>query len=110
VKPHLHNNMKTVSLQNSSKPCSLTNRGWAACLSPFPEHVAGGRRCQEDIKNFWMGHKPRTMSEVYSHLFEEVEHRLAESAQVGVGFDIPAYISQTAPKDRCDQTFRPICK
>ena len=39
------------------------------------------------------GHKPRTMSELYSHLFEEVELRLAESAQVGVGFDIPAYIA-----------------
>jgi hypothetical protein len=32
------------------------------------------------------GHKPRTMSEQYSHLFEEVERRLAEGAQVGVGF------------------------
>jgi integrase len=48
-------------------------------------------RCREDIKNFWMGHTPRTMSELYSHLFEELELRLAESAQVGVGFDIPAY-------------------
>jgi hypothetical protein len=52
----------------------------------------------EGIKNFWMGHKPRTISELYSHLFEEVELRLAESAQAGVGFDIPAYI---APKDLC---------
>ena len=39
----------------------------------------------------------RTMSELYSHLFEEVELRLAESAQVGVGFDIPAHIAPIAP-------------
>jgi hypothetical protein len=45
-----------------------------------------------------MGHKPRTMSELYSHLFEEVELRLAESAQVGVGFDIPAYVDPNCSK------------
>jgi hypothetical protein len=38
------------------------------------------------------------MSEVYSHLFEELELRLAESAQVGVGFDIPAYIAPNCSK------------
>jgi hypothetical protein len=38
------------------------------------------------------------MSEVYSHLFEEVELRIAEGAQVGVGFDIPAYIGPNCSK------------
>src|SRR6267154_4010287 len=70
--------------------------GWHA-FRRFRNTWLRGRRCQEDIKNFWMGHKPRTMSEVYSHLFEEVELRLAESAQVGVGFDIPAHIAPIAP-------------
>lgn len=36
-----------------------------------------GRRVQEDINNFWMGHKPKTMSELYSRLDEELELRLA---------------------------------
>jgi len=66
--------------------------GWHA-FSRFRNTWLRRRRCQEDIKNFWMGHKPRTMSELYSHLFEEVELRLAESAQVGalgiVGFVYP---------------------
>jgi len=55
-------------------------------------------RCQENIKNFWMGHKPRTMSALYSHLFEEVELRLAESAQVGGGFGIPTYVDPNCCK------------
>ena len=38
------------------------------------------------------------MSELYSHLFDEVELRLAESAQVGVGFDIPAYVGPNCSK------------
>ena len=33
-----------------------------------------------------------------SHLFEEVELRIAEGAQVGVGFDIPAYIGPNCSK------------
>jgi hypothetical protein len=38
------------------------------------------------------------MSELYSHLFEDVEIRLAESAQVGVGFDILAYVGPNCSK------------
>ena len=71
--------------------------GWHA-FRRFRNMWLRGRRCQEDIKNFWVGHKPRTMSEQYSHLFEEVELRLAEGAQVGVGFDIPAYIGPNCSK------------
>ena len=48
-----------------------------------------GARCLEDINNFWMGHKPQTMSELYSHLHEELETRLAEAERVGYGFELP---------------------
>jgi len=44
----------------------------------------------EDLNNCWMAHKPHTMSEVYSHLHEEVEMRLDEAARVGYGFVLPA--------------------
>jgi hypothetical protein len=43
----------------------------------------------EDINNFWMAHKPKTMSEVYSHLHEDLEMRLAEAERVSCGFAIP---------------------
>jgi hypothetical protein len=94
--PHLHNNIEERWLTERLKAMQLDEpgMGWRA-FRRFRNTWLRGRRCQEDIKNFWMGHKPRTMSALYSHLFEEVELRLAESAQVGVGFDIPAYI---APK------------
>jgi hypothetical protein len=45
-----------------------------------------GQRCLEDINNFWMAHRPQTMSELYSHLHEELEMRLDEAARVGYGF------------------------
>jgi len=37
----------------------------------------------EDIDNFWMAHKPKTMSEVYSDLHEELQLRLDEAERVG---------------------------
>jgi len=34
----------------------------------------------EDLNNFWMAHKPQTMSELYSHLHQELQMRLEEAA------------------------------
>jgi hypothetical protein len=45
-----------------------------------------------------MGHEPETMSELYSHLFEEVEKRLAEAERVGVGFVVPDYVAPSRSK------------
>ena len=96
--PHLHNNIEERWLTERLKALQLDEQGmgWHA-FRRFRNTWLRGRRCQEDIKNFWFGHKPRTMSELYSHLFEEEELRLAESAQVGVGF-IPAYIGPNCSK------------
>jgi hypothetical protein len=71
--------------------------GWRA-FRRFRETQLRGKRCQADINVFWMGHEPETMSELYSHLFEEVEVRLTEAAQVGVGFDIPASVAPSCSK------------
>jgi hypothetical protein len=45
-----------------------------------------------------MAHKPKTMSEVYSHLHEDVETRLAEAERVGYGFTLPKVVAPSAPK------------
>jgi integrase len=102
--PHLHNNIENRWLTERLKAMQLDEpgMGWHA-FRRFRNTWLRGRRCQEDIKNFWMGHKPRTMSEVYSHLFEEVELRLAESAQLLDSIFL-LILLQTAPKDLCYQT------
>jgi hypothetical protein len=68
--------------------------GWHA-FRRFRKTWVRRKRCQEDINIFWMGHKPKTMSELYSHLFEEIELRLAEAEVVGFGFELPI----TRPKN-----------
>jgi hypothetical protein len=51
------------------------------------------------LNNFWMAHKPQTMSELYSHPHEELEMRLEEVERVGHGFELPkTVVAPNAPK------------
>lgn len=83
--PHLRNNIEDRWLTERLKAMGLDELGMG---------LRG--RCQEDINIFWMGHKPKTMSEIYSHLFEEIDMRLAEAEAVGFGFDLPKNPSEKA--------------
>jgi hypothetical protein len=86
----LHNNIEDRWLTERLKAMGLDEpgMGWHA-FRRFRKTWLRGKRCQEDINIFWMGHKPKTMSEIYSHLFEEIDMRLAEAQAVGFGFDLP---------------------
>jgi integrase len=97
--PHLHNNIEDRWLTERLKGMKLDEpgMGWHA-FRRFRETRLRGERCQDDINVFWMGHQPETMSELYSHLFEEAEKRLAEAERVGVGFVVPAYVAPTCSK------------
>ena len=97
--PYLHNNLESRWLTERLKTMGLDEpgMGWHA-FRRFRKTWLRGKRCQEDINNFWMGHKPKTMSELYSRMDEELEQRLHEAEIVGVGFDVPAYVAPNAPK------------
>jgi integrase len=95
--PHLHNNIEDRWLTERLKKMGLDEpgMGWHA-FRRFRKTWLRGKRCQEDINIFWMGHKPKTMSEIYSHLFEEIDMLLAEAETVGFGFDLPKNPSKIA--------------
>jgi hypothetical protein len=67
----------------------LAVRSWWHSFKGFRKTWLRGRHCLEDINNYWMAHKPETMSELYTHLHEELDVRLAEAESVGYGFDLP---------------------
>ena len=97
--PYLHNNLESRWLTERLKAMGLEEpgMGWHA-FRRFRKTWLRGKRCQEDINNFWMGHKPKTMSELYSRMDEELEQRLREAEIVGVGFEIPAYVAPKCSK------------
>ncbi|MGA9885606.1 MAG: hypothetical protein WBQ34_17955 [Candidatus Acidiferrales bacterium] len=88
--PHLYGNLEDRWLTPHLVKLGLDEdgMGWHA-FKRFRKTWLRGQRCLEDINNFWMAHKPQTMSELYSHLHEELEMRLAEAERVGFGFDLP---------------------
>jgi integrase len=98
--PYLHNNLQTRWLNERLKPMGLDEpgMGWHA-FRRFRKTWLRGKRCQEDINNFWMGHKPKTMSELYSRMDEELELRLQEAEIVSVGFDVPVYVAPKSSKE-----------
>ena len=89
--PYLHNNLekrwltpKLIEL-GADEP----GMGWHS-FRRYRKTWLRGKRCQEDINNYWMGHQPETMSELYSRLDEDLATRLQEAEIVGIGFEVPA--------------------
>jgi integrase len=103
--PHMYSNLEDRWLTPRLVKMGLDEKGmgWHS-FKRFRKTWLRGQRCLEDINNFWMAHKPQTMSEVYSHLHEELEMRLAEAERVGYGFDLPenprAAVVPIVPKNR----------
>jgi hypothetical protein len=97
--PHLYGNLEDRWLTPRLEKMKLdeTGMGWHS-FKRFRKTILRGARCLEDLNNFWMAHKPRTMSELYSHVHEELDLRLKESERVGYGFVLPrATASTVAP-------------
>ncbi len=98
--PHLFNNLEDRWLTPRLVKVGLDEEGmgWHS-FKRFRKTWLRGGRCLEDLNNFWMAHKPQTMSELYSHLHEELQMRLEEAERVGYGFDLPKIaVAPNAPK------------
>ena len=87
----LYSNLEDRWLTPRLKEMGLDEKGmgWHA-FKRFRKTWLRGQRCLEDVNNFWMAHKPQTMSELYSHLHEELQLRLDEAGRVGYGFVLPS--------------------
>jgi integrase len=105
--PHLYGNLEDRWLTPRLVKLKLDEEGmgWHA-FKRFRKTWLRGARCLEDINNFWMAHKPKTMSEVYSHLHEDLETRLAEAERVGFGFAIPKTVAPSDPKTSTSESLR----
>jgi integrase len=98
--PHLYSNLEDRWLTPRLIEMGLDEEGmgWHS-FKRFRKTWLRGRRCLEDLNNFWMAHKPQTMSELYSHLYEDLEMRFDEAERVEYGFDLPkVVIAPSAPR------------
>ena len=97
-KPHLYGNLsdRWLTPKLARRGLDQKGMGWHA-FKRFRKTWLRGNRCLEDINNFWMAHAPQTMSELYSHLHEELQLRLDESERVGYGFVLPVLSASVVP-------------
>lgn len=88
--PYLHNSLEQRWLTPRLRAMKLDEKGMGFhAFRRFRKTWLRGERCQEDINNFWMGHQPQSMSELYSRMEFENGRRLEEADRVGVGFRVP---------------------
>lgn len=102
--PYLHNNLEQRWLTPRLQAMQIDEKGMGFhAFRRFRKTWLRGERCQEDINNFWMGHQPETMSELYSRMEFELDRRLEEAERIGVGFTVPsvetASIAPSAPRN-----------
>ena len=102
--PYLHNNLEQRWLTPRLQAMQIDEKGMGFhAFRRFRKTWLRGERCQEDINNFWMGHQPETMSELYSRMEFELDRRLEEAEKIGVGFTVPsvetASIAPSAPRN-----------
>jgi integrase len=97
--PYLHNNLEQRWLTPRLEALGIDEKGMGFhAFRRFRKTWLRGKRVQEDINNFWMGHTPQTMSEIYSRLDLELDLRLEEAESMGVGFTVPPVsIAPSAP-------------
>ncbi len=89
-KPFLKENLLTLWLRPRLLPLKTYRRGWGwHSLRRFRSTWLDVQRCQPDIKNKWLGHVPRSMSELYFSFDSILPQRLAEAEKMGVGFAVP---------------------
>jgi integrase len=102
--PYFHNALESRWLTPRLLKMGLDEKGMGFhAFRRFRKTWLRGKRCQEDISNFWMGHKPKTMSELYSRMDEELDLRLQEAETVGVGFTIPANVAPKCSKKSVEE-------
>jgi hypothetical protein len=82
--PHLYGNLEDRWLTPRLVQMGLDEDGMGRhSFRRFRKTWLRGARCLKDVNNFWTGHRPQTMSELYSHLHEEIEVRLQEAKRAG---------------------------
>jgi integrase len=106
--PYLHNSLEQCRLTPRLEAMGIDERGMGFhAFRRFRKTWLRGKRVQEDINNFWMGHVPETMSETYSRLDLELDLRLTKAESMGVGFTVPPI--QIAPRFRKNQMSNWCC-
>lgn len=96
--PHLYGNLADAWLDPRMEKLGLYERGkgWHS-FKRFRNTWLRSQRCQEDLRKFWLAHKPKEMGEVYSAMKDDLPAQLAEAERCGYGFALPTGKPEVVP-------------
>jgi integrase len=97
--PYLYGNLAEDWLDPILRKIEQPDMAWHS-FKRFRNSWLRAQRCQEDLRKFWLAHKPKEMGEVYSALKEDLPKRLEEAERVGYGFSLPAEVVPVVPQRR----------
>jgi integrase len=95
--PHLYHNIETRWLDPLLATLGLGEMSWHSFRRFRNSHLRA-RRCQPDLLQYWMGHKPREMGEVYSALKDDLRQRWEEVERCGYGFSFSKEVVPNVPR------------
>jgi integrase len=97
--PYLYGNLADDWLDPRLAKLGLyeAGMGWHS-FKRFRNTWLRSQRCYEDLRKFWLAHKPKEMGELYSALKEDLPTRLAEAERVGCGFSLPKEHVPSVPR------------
>jgi integrase len=99
--PHLYGNLADDWLDQRLAKLGLyeAGMGWHSFKRFRNSWLrAPAQRCQEDLRKFWLAHKPKEMGELYSALKEDLPTRLAEAERVSYGFVLLKEVVPNVPR------------
>lgn len=99
--PHLYHNLETRWLNPRLSALGLDEKGmgWHS-FKRYRNTWLRKQRVLEDLRKFWLAHKPDDMGEVYSALKADLPLRWEEVERVGYGFALPTEVVPNVPKKK----------
>jgi integrase len=95
IRRHLHKALKALNYVN---PYTGTHKAGNHAFRRFRNtYLRNKTQCPEGLRNYWIGHKGNTMSDLYDKINEDIPFRKIWAEQCGFGFDL-ASVVPSVPK------------
>jgi integrase len=90
IRRHLHKALKELNYIN---PHTGTHKAGNHAFRRFRNtYLRNKTQCPDGLRNYWMGHAGKDMSDLYDKIKEDVQFRRERAERSGFGFELPSVV------------------
>src|SRR5208283_1894136 len=90
IRRHLHKALKVLNYIN---PHTGTHKAGNHAFRRFRNtYLRNKTQCPDGLRNYWMGHAGKDMSDLYDKIKEDVQFRREWAERSGFGFELPSVV------------------